>query len=279
MRALGCSGRAQNAPRRRRKGLVERACRVCRQVVEHEADFLGVWEVDVDEIAHAACEVLRRPPVRDLDPAPGSVGVEEDKEIGRAVAPIFAVETLQLSRPGGNGQARLADDLGRAFVEADDRALWVWLLVVEIEHILHAGDVFGVDLGNAPHVLAPRLEVILQKPAADGLAGEFVMVGQLDHFAGQQLERPAGPSRRRVCTGRCNQEGFLLAGKFAPGARAWLFAQSRLQTAFHEPALGAVDRRAAGADRSLDLLIADAIIRGQEDLRPLQSSCGAPAAA
>jgi WD40 repeat protein len=46
-------------------------------------------------------------PVGDLDPSPGFVGVEEDEEIGRAVAPIFAVEALQLSRRGGNGLARL----------------------------------------------------------------------------------------------------------------------------------------------------------------------------
>jgi DNA-binding MarR family transcriptional regulator len=64
-----------------------------------------------------------------------------------------------------------------------------------------------------------------------------------------------------------------------PAHRARLFTQGRLQTALHQPTLGAVDRRAAGADRSLDLLIADAVVGGQEDLRPLQPSCGAPAAA
>ena len=63
------------------------------------------------------------------------------------------VEALQLSRPGGNGLARLADELDRALVEADHWALGAGRFGRGIEHILHAGDVVGVDLGNAPHVL------------------------------------------------------------------------------------------------------------------------------
>lgn len=42
------------------------------------------------------------------------------------------------------------------------------LLGIEVEHILHAGDVLGVDLGDAPHVLLPRLEMVLGQASADG---------------------------------------------------------------------------------------------------------------
>jgi hypothetical protein len=86
----------------------------------------------------------------------------------------------------------------------------------------------------------------------------------------QKAVRIKGRLRISATKKRCNQESFLLAGQLAPRARARLFTQGRLQTALHQPTLGAVDRRAAGADRSLDLLIADAVVGGQEDLRPLQ---------
>jgi hypothetical protein len=51
------------------------------------------------------------------------VRVEEDEQIDGAVALIFAVVAFELTRFGWDGLAHLADKLGRALVEADDRAL------------------------------------------------------------------------------------------------------------------------------------------------------------
>src|SRR5258708_27540969 len=49
------------------------------------------------------------------------------------------------------------------------RAFWMGSLGVEVEHVLHPGDVFAIHLRNAPHVLAPRLEVVFGQPAAHRL--------------------------------------------------------------------------------------------------------------
>jgi hypothetical protein len=59
--------------------------------------------VQVDEVAHAVGEVASGAPVGDLDPAPGSVGVEKDEQVGRAVAAILAVVALELAGVAGMG--------------------------------------------------------------------------------------------------------------------------------------------------------------------------------
>jgi hypothetical protein len=66
---------------------------------------------------------------------------------------------------------RLADELDRALVEADHRPLRIGRLGVEIEHVFHAGDVIRVDLGDAPHVLAPWLEMVQNGSARDMAGG------------------------------------------------------------------------------------------------------------
>src|SRR5208337_3956903 len=164
------------------------------EVVEDDANALGLWEGDIDELAHAKGEVVSGAMISDLDPAPRAMGIEEDEEIDGAVAAILVVEALEPSGCGRDRLARFADELGGAFVEADHRPLRVKLLGIEVEHILHAGDVLGVDLGDAPHVLLPRLEMVLGQASADGFTRETVMVGQLDHRASQQLQRRAGDS-------------------------------------------------------------------------------------
>src|SRR5262245_38036520 len=98
--------------------------------------------------------------------------VEEDEQVGRAIALVLVVVTLELARLGRDRLPDLADELGWALVEADHRALRIGLFGIEIEHILHAGDILAVDLRNAPHVLAPRLEVVFGQPPAHGLAGD-----------------------------------------------------------------------------------------------------------
>jgi hypothetical protein len=141
-----------------------------REVIEDDPEQVRLRIMDIDELAHAVGEVAGRAMVGDLDLAPGAVCVEEDEEIDRAVAPILAVVAFQLARRGRDRLARLADQLGRAFVEAHHRPPRIGGFGIEVEDILHAGDVAAVNLRNAPHVLAPRLEVVLGQAPAHGLA-------------------------------------------------------------------------------------------------------------
>ena len=96
--------------------------------------------------------------------------IEEDEQVDRSIALVLAVVALEPARLGCDRLAHLADELRRALVEADHRAFWIGSLGVEVEHVLHPGDVFAIHLRNAPHVLAPRLEVVFGQPAAHRLA-------------------------------------------------------------------------------------------------------------
>jgi len=55
----------------RGEGAVEGGGAVGREIVEHDADLLGLGEVDVGELAHASGEVRRGASFGDLDLAPG----------------------------------------------------------------------------------------------------------------------------------------------------------------------------------------------------------------
>ena len=106
----------------------------------------------------------------DLDLAPRPVRVEEDEEIDGAVAAVLVIVAFKPARLGRDRLAHLADELDRALVEADHRPLWIGRFGIEIEHVFHAGDILAIDLGNAPHVLAPGLEIVLGQPPAHRLA-------------------------------------------------------------------------------------------------------------
>ncbi len=96
------------------------------------------------------------------------------------------------ARPGRDRCPHLANELDRALVEADHWA--VWIRRFGIEHMLHAGDVFfGVDLRNAPHVLAPGLQIVFAQAPTDGFARDAGMFGGADQFTGQEFERRARP--------------------------------------------------------------------------------------
>ena len=101
------------------------------EVVENDADALGFFEVDIDELAHAKGEVVSAAMIGDLDPAPGAMGIEEDEEIDDAVAAILVIEAFGPSRCGRDRLARFADELGGAFVEADYRPFRVRLLGIK----------------------------------------------------------------------------------------------------------------------------------------------------
>lgn len=62
-----------------------------RQIVEDDADRACLGVMNIDQLAHAVGEVAGRALVGHFDLAPGSVRVEEDEQVDRAVAAVFAV--------------------------------------------------------------------------------------------------------------------------------------------------------------------------------------------
>jgi len=134
-------------------------------------------------------------------------------------------------------------------------------------------------MGNAPHVPAPWLEIVLGQPAADGLARQAVVIGELDHRVGQKRQRPAFAARGRLGACGRHQQGLLLAGQLALCARTRLLAQGPLQIAFHETALGPADGGEADTDGPGNLLVVAAPIGRQQNLRPLELAGGVFAAA
>src|ERR1700730_8696741 len=240
------------------------------QIVQDNANSICLGKVHIAEFAHANGEVLRGPPVGDLYLTPGSVGVEKDEQVDRPVASILAVIALMLPRHGRDRLPYLTDELGRALVETDNRALRIRRLRIQVEHILHSSDVLAVDMRNAPPVLAPRLEVVFGQPTAHCFPGDAVVLGESDQFIRQQLQGPTGATLRWVGTGGRDQQGFLFSREFAGRARTRLFAQCLFQIAHHEAALGPVSGRPAHADADRDVLVAGARVGSQQNLRALE---------
>src|SRR5262249_1468018 len=127
--------------------------------------------MNVNEVAHTNSEVDGSPARGDFDLAPGPMHIDEHEKVGGPIALVFTVVALDLARLSRDRLAHFSNQLDRALVEADHWAFRIGMFRVEIEHILHAGDVFGIDPWDAPHVLAPRLEVIFGQASAYGFAG------------------------------------------------------------------------------------------------------------
>ena len=78
------------------------------QIIEDNADTLGLWEVQVGKFAHTGGEVDRGPALGDLDLAPGPMNIEKDEQIGGSVALILAIVALELA---WLGRDRLKDEI------------------------------------------------------------------------------------------------------------------------------------------------------------------------
>jgi hypothetical protein len=152
------------------KGLLERACRVGREVVEHHPDHWGAGIVNIDQIPQAVCKVLVGAPVGNLHSPPGPVGVQKNEKVDGSITAIFTVIALELSRLGRDGLAYFADKLGWTFIEAHYRPLWIRNFGIKVKHIFQAGDVFAIHLWNAPPVFTPWLQIVFRQSSANRLA-------------------------------------------------------------------------------------------------------------
>jgi hypothetical protein len=108
--------------------------------------------------------------------------VDEHEQISGSIAPIFAVSAL--AGPAWPGSAW-------ALVEANHWPVRIGYFGIQIEHVPHPGDAFSIDLGDAPHVLAPWLQVVFGQAPTDGFPRDAGMFGEADQFTGQEFERPA----------------------------------------------------------------------------------------
>src|ERR1700677_5225704 len=199
-------------------------------MILNDPDGFRIGIMVVDEVAHAVGVVFCRSPLGDFDFAPGTMHVEEDEQIERAIATILVIVTFEPAGLGRDGLTRLADELHRAFVEAHHRPLGVGGLGVEVKHVLHAGDVFAIDLRNAPNVLAPGLEAIFGQAPPNRLMRQAFVFGEFAHRTCQQLERPAGAPfwglAQAVATSKASSLPESL--RSAPGRGSSLRARSRL---------------------------------------------------
>src|SRR5882757_4832 len=120
--------------------------------------------MDIDELAHAVGVIFCRPPLGDLDLAPGPMDVDADEQIDGAVAAVLTIVAFELARFGRDRLSHLADELDRALVEADHRPVGIGCFGIEVEYVFHAGDIFAIDLWNAPHILTPAFGLALFDP-------------------------------------------------------------------------------------------------------------------
>src|SRR3954453_7732051 len=104
---LACFGVKWNSRRRRMrrasagaKASYSAPRLVDRQVILHDTDAGGVGIMNVDELAHAVGVVHGGAAVCNLDVAPAAMRIEGDEEIDGAVAAVFVIVALALSRLG-----------------------------------------------------------------------------------------------------------------------------------------------------------------------------------
>src|SRR5215471_12161275 len=117
------------------------------------------------------------------------------------MALVLAVVALDPAWLRCDRLAYLANKLNRAFVEADHRAFRIGRFAIEVEHVLHPRDVLGIDPGNAPHLLAPRLQVVFRQASAYRFSRDAGMRGEADQFPRQKLQSPTGTPGGRARAG------------------------------------------------------------------------------
>src|SRR5215471_7200352 len=203
---------------------------MCRQVIEHDAHLVGLWIMGVGEFAHTLGEVASRAVLGDLDPAPAAMDIEEHEQIGRAVALIFAVIAFELPRLGWDRLAHLTDELGWALVKADHGPLWIGCFGVEIEHVLHVGNVGAVDCATHHMSLRHGLRWFSARRrrtvSRDRSSCSVSLTIAPANNSRVQRARPSGGFEQAVATSSASSLPVSL--RAAPGRGSSLSAASRL---------------------------------------------------
>jgi hypothetical protein len=187
--------------------------------------------MDIDEVAHAVGIIFCRSALGDFDLAPGTMDVEEDEEIDRAVATILVIVTFEPARLGRNRLTRLADELHRAFVEAHHRPLGIGRFGIEIKHTssmraTYSPSTFGMHHMSLRQGLRSFSARRRRTVSCDRLLCSVSLTIAPASSSSVQRARPLGGLAQAVATSKASSLPVSL--RSAPGRGSSLSARSRL---------------------------------------------------
>ena len=146
---------------RRREKLVKARRVMGVQLILHDDDALGRWEVNVDQFAHALCPIGFSPTVSDLHMAPILQWRKEHERVGDSFAAILIIVPLGFAWFRRQGMARFTHQLLRALVEANQRESRIFWSFVNIQNVFHVVHKLSIRLRrNAPFFPEPGFEFV-----------------------------------------------------------------------------------------------------------------------
>ena len=140
------------------------------EIVEHHPDLVSIRVEFIHELLHRQSELGSGSLFGDHDFTPGSVGVDEEQDLRRAIALVMVILLRWMAGQYGSWSLDLVDELLEAFVKAHHGKTGVGSLGIQLEDVLHSCDELSVDLPQAPHLLQPRLYLLLLEPPPNCVA-------------------------------------------------------------------------------------------------------------
>jgi hypothetical protein len=131
---------------------------MCVEVVHHQANDTRLGIDRIDQPADRLSKIQPGALLGHLDTAASRQRFDEHKQVRRPQALLFTVRRLGMSWPDGQRLTDLPMHHQRLFVKADLRGAWIIGLSVQIQHVLHGSHKVGIDGGNAPLCMLPRLQ-------------------------------------------------------------------------------------------------------------------------
>src|SRR5690606_18927947 len=145
----------------RRESFIKRSQLMGIQIVHNQDNFLGFWEMDINQVTHTVGKIDHGALVGHFQMPPGKQRRKKDKQVTGAIALILIVILSHLARLWWQRQARFFRLLLAAFVKANQWTGGVRRSMVDFQHIFHGTNKVSTFLfRNAPLLFQPRLKFI-----------------------------------------------------------------------------------------------------------------------
>src|SRR6266508_5490736 len=206
-------------------------------VVLDQHDLLGVGVVDVEEVLDAVRPVDAGAPRADHDVPPAAQRLADQEQVAHAAALVLVVLPGWLPWRTGQGRGDLCEELAAGLVQAHLRPLGVIRPGVDVQHVLHPPDEFGILLGrDAPALGQPRLEAVCFKAwrtvSYDTDSTSSSSTSRLASSRSVQRLRPSGGALHASAVRYASCSPSRRRGYWRPGALRYTAASSPAATYF-----------------------------------------------